>query len=158
MIGHLNRAIRIILKCHLILIFFPIYLSSSLFQVQRPKLKLCEQNFWFRSTRLANLAPQVILTVQILVLSRKAFFDGFRIISLIFWWTCYLHLENALWLCTVQLQKFNKKLTNLKIISESRWTLTDSPMEFLLIIKITRVLISGRSPECSDRLLMFMEQ
>ena len=31
--------------------------DSSLFLVQRLKLKLCEQNFWFRSTRLANLAP-----------------------------------------------------------------------------------------------------
>ena len=34
--------------------------ASSLFQVQRPKLKLCEQNFWFRSTRLANLAPSYV--------------------------------------------------------------------------------------------------
>ena len=35
-------------------------IASSLFQVQRPKLKLCEQNFWFRSTRPANLAPSPV--------------------------------------------------------------------------------------------------
>ena len=34
--------------------------ASNLFQVQRPKLKLCEQNFWFRSIRLANLAPSYV--------------------------------------------------------------------------------------------------
>ena len=34
--------------------------ASSLFQVQRPNLKLCEQNFWFHSTRLANLASSFI--------------------------------------------------------------------------------------------------
>ena len=34
--------------------------ASSLFQVQRPNLKLCEQNFWFHSTRLANFASSFI--------------------------------------------------------------------------------------------------
>ena len=34
--------------------------ASSLFQVHCPKLKLCVQNFWFRSTRLANLAPSYV--------------------------------------------------------------------------------------------------
>ena len=34
--------------------------ASSLFQVQRLNLKLCEQNFWFQSTRLANLASSFI--------------------------------------------------------------------------------------------------
>ena len=54
----------------------------------------------------------------------------------IFWWRCYLNLEKALWLCTVQLQKVHKELTYLKIISEGQWTLTASPLDFLLIIII----------------------
>ena len=36
---------------------------------------------WFRSTRLANLAPSYV-DLQILVLPRKAFFDDFGVISL----------------------------------------------------------------------------
>ena len=51
------------------------YAASTLFQVQRPKLKLCEQNFWFRSTRIANLAPSYVDITDFG--SRKAFFDGF---------------------------------------------------------------------------------
>ena len=50
------------------------YAASTLFQVQRPKLKLCEQNFWFRPTRIANLAPSYVDITDFG--SRKAFFES----------------------------------------------------------------------------------
>ena len=45
--------------------------ASNLFQVQCPKLKICEQNFWFRLTRLANLAPSYVDNTAIGSLNKR---------------------------------------------------------------------------------------